>query len=98
MKDRERSFDEELADPTRLAALERTGLLDTPPEEPFDRLTRLAAKLLRVPVTFISLLDRDRDFYKSRRPSSSKTRPSTRSIAPCPPSTRLAYAPMPAFP
>lgn len=59
------SLDERLADPARLAALERTGLLDTQPEEPFDRLTRLAAKLLRVPVTFISLLDRDRDFYKS---------------------------------
>ncbi len=54
-----------LENPARLRALERTGLLDTPPEETFDRLTRLAAKLLRVPVTFISLLDKDRDFYKS---------------------------------
>ena len=59
------SVDATLSDPARLAALRRTALLDTPPEEPFDRLTRLAAKLLRVPVTFISLLDRDRDFYKS---------------------------------
>jgi signal transduction histidine kinase len=55
-----------LEDRARLRALERTGLLDTPPEEPFDRLTRLAAKLLKVPVTFLSLLDRDRDFYKSQ--------------------------------
>lgn len=54
-----------LDDPARLRALYRTGLLDTSPEEPFDRLTRLAAKLLKVPATFISLLDRDRDFYKS---------------------------------
>ena len=52
-------------DPARLGAVARTGLLDTPPESSFDRLTRLAAKLLRVPVTFISLVDRDRDFYKS---------------------------------
>jgi hypothetical protein len=59
------TLDERLSDPARLAALERTGLLDTAPEEPFDRLTRLAARLLRVPVTFITLLDRDRDFYKS---------------------------------
>ena len=30
----------------RLAALGRTGLLDSPPEEPFDRLTRLAARII----------------------------------------------------
>ncbi len=52
-------------DPARLGAVARTGLLDTPPESSFDRLTRLAAKLLRVPVTFVALVDRDRDFYKS---------------------------------
>lgn len=54
-----------LDDPERLRALHRTGLLDSAPEEPFDRLTRLAAKLLKVPAVFIALLDRDRDFYKS---------------------------------
>lgn len=43
----------------------QTGLLDTPPEESFDRLTRLAAKLTGVPTTFISLVDQGRDFYKS---------------------------------
>lgn len=53
------------SDPGRLAAVARTGLLDTPSEEPFDRLTRLAARLLGVPVTFISLVDERRDFYKS---------------------------------
>ncbi|HSP45009.1 MAG TPA: GAF domain-containing sensor histidine kinase [Chthoniobacterales bacterium] len=42
-----------------------TGLLDTPPEESFDRLTKLAAKLTGVPSTFISLVDESRDFYKS---------------------------------
>jgi signal transduction histidine kinase len=41
------------------------GLLDTPPEESFDRLTKLAAKLIGVPATFISLVDKDRDYYKS---------------------------------
>ena len=40
-------------------------MLDTPPEESFDRLTRLAAKLIGVPATFISLVDQSRDFYKS---------------------------------
>ncbi|MBU0830544.1 MAG: sensor domain-containing diguanylate cyclase [Gammaproteobacteria bacterium] len=54
-----------LTDPQRLAAVFNTGLLDTPPEEGFDRLTRLAAKLTGAPVTFVSLVDADRDFYKS---------------------------------
>jgi GAF domain-containing protein len=49
----------------RLAALERTQLLDSPPEEPFDRLTRLASRLLRTPVALVSLVDRDRQFFKS---------------------------------
>jgi GAF domain-containing protein len=49
----------------RLAALERTQLLDSPPEEPFDRLTRLATRLLRTPVALVSLVDRDRQFFKS---------------------------------
>lgn len=54
-----------LADPGRVAAVRDTGLLDTPPEESFDRLTRLAAKLTGAPVTFVSLVDSSRDFYKS---------------------------------
>ena len=49
----------------RLEALVQTQLLDTPPEESFDRLTKLAAKLIGVPATFISLVDQNRDFYKS---------------------------------
>ena len=49
----------------RLDALAQTDLLDTPAEESFDRLTRLAAKLINVPATFISLVDEQRDFYKS---------------------------------
>ena len=52
-------------DPRRLAVLHRTGLLDTANEEVFDRLTRLAVKLLDVPSAFISLVDEARDFYKS---------------------------------
>lgn len=54
-----------LLDPQRLAAVRESGLLDTPPEEAFDRMTRLAAKLTGAPATFMSLLDKDRDFYKS---------------------------------
>lgn len=54
-----------VADPRRLDAVLHTGLLDTPPEESFDRLIKLAAKLIGVPSTFISLVDQSRDFYKS---------------------------------
>ncbi|HEU5395500.1 MAG TPA: PAS domain S-box protein, partial [Candidatus Methylomirabilis sp.] len=49
----------------RLAALRRTALLDTPPEEGFDRLTRMAARLLGAPVALISLVTDDRQFFKS---------------------------------
>ena len=56
---------ETVRDPNRLAVVRHTGLLDSPTEEAFDRLTRLAAKLTGAPVTFISLVDEGRDFYKS---------------------------------
>ncbi|HEX2093722.1 MAG TPA: ATP-binding protein [Longimicrobiaceae bacterium] len=52
-------------DPARLAEVRATGLLDTGPEEVFDRLTRLAARVVGAPVSFIALVDEDRDFYKS---------------------------------
>src|SRR4051794_34482891 len=54
-----------IADAARLEALRRTGLLDTPPEPSFDRLTRLAARLLHAPVALVSLVDADRQFFKS---------------------------------
>jgi two-component system, cell cycle sensor histidine kinase and response regulator CckA len=49
----------------RLAALARTALLDTPPEEAFDRLTRMAARLLGAPVSLLTLITDDRQFFKS---------------------------------
>ena len=54
-----------LTRPDRLAALRRTALLDTPPEEVFDRLTRMAARLLGTPVSLISLVAEDHQFFKS---------------------------------
>jgi two-component sensor histidine kinase len=54
-----------LGDPARLRALAQTGLLDTPREESFDRLTRLVSRLLAAPVALVSLVDRDRQFFKS---------------------------------
>jgi PAS domain S-box-containing protein len=49
----------------RLAAVTRTALLDTPPEEAFDRLTRMAARLLGAPVSLLTLVTDDRQFFKS---------------------------------
>jgi formate hydrogenlyase transcriptional activator len=50
----------------RLEALRRTSLLDSPPEEAFDRLTRMAMTVLHVPVALVSLVDRDRQFFLSQ--------------------------------
>ena len=50
----------------RLVALERTGLLDSPPEEAFDRLTWLAARSLDAPVALMTLLTPTRQWFKSR--------------------------------
>lgn len=52
-------------DGRRLAAVRATGLLDTEIEEAFDRLTRLAVRLVKIPAAFVSLVDERRDFYKS---------------------------------
>ena len=49
----------------RLAALRRYDVLDTPPDGAFDRITALAAKLLSVPISIISLVDTDRIWFKS---------------------------------
>lgn len=50
----------------RLAALHRYDILDTPPEEDFDDLVRLAAQICEVPIALISLVDRDRLWFKAR--------------------------------
>jgi phosphoribosyl 1,2-cyclic phosphodiesterase/DNA-binding response OmpR family regulator len=49
----------------RLATLHSLGILDTPREQRFDRLTRLTAAVLGVPVALISFVDRDRQWFKS---------------------------------
>lgn len=54
-------FDE----PSRIAALERYEILDTPAEAAFDRITSLVRKLLGVPISAVSLIDRDRQWFKS---------------------------------
>ncbi|MBC8122090.1 MAG: GAF domain-containing sensor histidine kinase [Gemmatimonadaceae bacterium] len=50
----------------RLTALRRYNVLDSPPEPGFDRITALAARLFRVPVCTISLVDESRVWFKSK--------------------------------
>jgi signal transduction histidine kinase len=54
-----------LSDPKRLAAIRRLGVLDSPPEEMFDRLTRIAAALVEAPIALCTIIAPDRQFFKS---------------------------------
>lgn len=50
---------------SRLEALHALNILDTPPEESFDRITRLARHMFQVPVALITLIDTNRQWHKS---------------------------------
>ncbi|MGN7998846.1 putative bifunctional diguanylate cyclase/phosphodiesterase [Sphingomonas sp. 22176] len=50
----------------RLDALHQLKLLDTPPSEHFDRITRMAAQIFQLPIAAVSLTDKDRQWFKSR--------------------------------
>src|SRR5919199_3380376 len=52
-------------EPERLRALRRYGILDTPPESAFDRITGLAARLFDVPIVLVTLVDEGRQWFKS---------------------------------
>lgn len=54
-----------LSNRQRLRALKRLAIMDTSSEEAFDRLTRLVSIFLQVPVALVSLVDEDRQFFKS---------------------------------
>lgn len=51
----------------RLVALHSLAILDTPPEERFDRITRLATQLFDVEIALVSLVDEERQWFKSRQ-------------------------------
>ena len=50
----------------RLEGLRQYGILDTPPEQAFDDLTELAAAICEMPVALVSLVEQDRQWFKSR--------------------------------
>lgn len=54
-----------LNDPKRVAAVYRLGVLDSPPEEVFDRLTRIAASIVGAPIALCTIIAPDRQFFKS---------------------------------
>lgn len=51
----------------RLETLRNLKILDTDPEERFDRITRLAKTLFNTPIALVSLVDEDRQWFKSRQ-------------------------------
>ncbi|MBD8506707.1 SpoIIE family protein phosphatase [Hoyosella sp. G463] len=52
-------------DRRRVRAVEQLNLLDTPREDRFDHITRIARRVFNVPMSTVSLIDRDRQWFKS---------------------------------
>ena len=57
--------EEAASEEVRLEVLDRYGVLGTPPEPAFDRLTSLAARLLKVPMAFLNFIGSDHQWTKS---------------------------------
>jgi GAF domain-containing protein len=54
------------AEALRIAAVARYGILDTPAEASFDRITVLASRMLQMPIALITFIDDSRIWFKSR--------------------------------
>ena len=52
---------------SRLTALAKYNILDSPPEEAFDRITRLTARVFDVPMSTVTFLDGHRQWFKARQ-------------------------------
>src|SRR5476649_1693952 len=55
-----------LLESERLEDLRSLNLLDTEPEDRFDRITRLAAEFFQIPTAYVAFIDSDRQWFKSR--------------------------------
>ena len=58
-------YADNITDPVRLALIESLEIVDSPPEEAFDRLTRFAARLANAPVALVSIVVDEYQFFKS---------------------------------
>jgi PAS domain S-box-containing protein len=65
----------------RLDALRRYAILDTPDEAAFDRITRLASRIFKTPISVVSLVDEARQWFKSVQGLS--TRETSRELSFC---------------
>ena len=59
--------DADVAEDTRLSALAKYDILDTPPEEAFDRITRLTTRIFNVSMSTVTFLDGHRQWFKARQ-------------------------------
>ncbi|MBA2445934.1 MAG: hypothetical protein H0V49_11480 [Nocardioidaceae bacterium] len=59
------NFSDAVDEVARLAAVRRYDVLDTPPDGAFERITALAARLFKAPISVVSIVDADRIWFKS---------------------------------
>ena len=62
-------------EPKRILAVQSLGILDSEPEERFDRITRVVQLIFNIPFVFITLVDKDRVWFKSRQGCDLKQEP-----------------------
>ena len=67
MPTRRNTFPDGANESDRLEALHSLGILDSPPDECFDRITSRISKELGVPISLVSLVDSERQWFKSNR-------------------------------